>query len=77
MSSSAHPDIPFAAATTGPTNLLASALFRDTRHTVSRPGLGGEPGGEVAGAGALEVLAAGEVAFALDGAEVFGAGCPL
>jgi DNA-binding Lrp family transcriptional regulator len=27
-----HPEIPFAAATTGPTNLLASALFRDTRH---------------------------------------------
>jgi DNA-binding Lrp family transcriptional regulator len=28
----AHREIPFAAATTGPTNLLASALFRDTRH---------------------------------------------
>ena len=28
----AHPEIPFAAATTGPTNLTASALFRDTRH---------------------------------------------
>ncbi|MGH3192998.1 MAG: Lrp/AsnC family transcriptional regulator [Streptosporangiaceae bacterium] len=28
----AHPEIPFAAATTGPTNLLASALFRDTKH---------------------------------------------
>ena len=28
----AHPEIPFAAATTGPTNLVASALFRDTRH---------------------------------------------
>ena len=28
----AHPEIPFAAATTGPTNLLASALFRDTQH---------------------------------------------
>jgi len=27
-----HPEIPFAAATTGPTNLLASAVFRDTRH---------------------------------------------
>jgi DNA-binding Lrp family transcriptional regulator len=27
-----HPEIPFAAATTGPTNLLASTLFRDTRH---------------------------------------------
>ena len=27
-----HPEIPFAAATTGPTNLLASALFRDTQH---------------------------------------------
>jgi DNA-binding Lrp family transcriptional regulator len=27
-----HPEIPFAAATTGPTNLAASALFRDTRH---------------------------------------------
>jgi DNA-binding Lrp family transcriptional regulator len=28
----AHPEIPFAAATTGPTNLLASAVFRDTQH---------------------------------------------
>ena len=28
----AHPEIPFAAATTGPANLVASALFRDTRH---------------------------------------------
>jgi DNA-binding Lrp family transcriptional regulator len=28
----AHREIPFAAATTGPTNLLASAIFRDTRH---------------------------------------------
>ncbi len=28
----AHPEIPFAAATTGPTNLVASAVFRDTRH---------------------------------------------
>jgi DNA-binding Lrp family transcriptional regulator len=27
-----HPEIPFAAATTGVTNLAASALFRDTRH---------------------------------------------
>ena len=27
-----HREIPFAAATTGPTNLLASALLRDTRH---------------------------------------------
>jgi DNA-binding Lrp family transcriptional regulator len=27
-----HPEIPFAAATTGPTNLLVSALFRDTQH---------------------------------------------
>jgi DNA-binding Lrp family transcriptional regulator len=27
-----HPEIPFAAATTGPTNLVASALFRDTQH---------------------------------------------
>jgi len=27
-----HPEIPFAAATTGPTNLVASGLFRDTRH---------------------------------------------
>jgi len=27
-----HPEIPFVAATTGPTNLVASALFRDTRH---------------------------------------------
>jgi DNA-binding Lrp family transcriptional regulator len=28
----AHPEIPFAAATTGPTNLVASAVFRDARH---------------------------------------------
>jgi DNA-binding Lrp family transcriptional regulator len=28
----AHPEVPFAAATTGPTNLAFSALFRDTRH---------------------------------------------
>jgi DNA-binding Lrp family transcriptional regulator len=28
----AHPEIPFAAATTGPTNLLASAIFRDSEH---------------------------------------------
>ena len=27
----AHPEIPFAAATTGPTNLVASAVLRDTR----------------------------------------------
>ena len=27
-----QPEIPFVAATTGPTNLVASALFRDTRH---------------------------------------------
>jgi len=27
----AHPEVPFAAATTGPTNLVASAIFRDTR----------------------------------------------
>jgi len=27
-----HREIPFAAATTGPTNLLASAVFHDTRH---------------------------------------------
>jgi DNA-binding Lrp family transcriptional regulator len=27
-----HPEIPFAAATTGPTNLVASALFRDAQH---------------------------------------------
>jgi len=27
-----HPEIPFAAATTGPTNLVASAHFRDTQH---------------------------------------------
>jgi DNA-binding Lrp family transcriptional regulator len=27
-----HREIPFAAATTGPTNLMASAVFRDTRH---------------------------------------------
>lgn len=26
----AHPEIPFAAATTGPTNLVASGVFRDT-----------------------------------------------
>ena len=28
----AHPEIPFAAATTGPTNLAVSALFRDVGH---------------------------------------------
>ena len=28
----AHPEVPFAAATTGPTNLVISAVFRDTRH---------------------------------------------
>jgi DNA-binding Lrp family transcriptional regulator len=28
----AHPEIPFAGATTGPTNLVATAVFRDTRH---------------------------------------------
>jgi DNA-binding Lrp family transcriptional regulator len=28
----AHPEIPFAAATTGPANLVASAIFRDTDH---------------------------------------------
>ena len=27
-----HPEIPFAASTTGPANLVASAVFRDTRH---------------------------------------------
>jgi DNA-binding Lrp family transcriptional regulator len=27
-----HPEVPYAAATTGPTNLLASAVFRDTGH---------------------------------------------
>jgi DNA-binding Lrp family transcriptional regulator len=27
-----HPEIPFAAATTGTTNLAVSAVFRDTRH---------------------------------------------
>jgi DNA-binding Lrp family transcriptional regulator len=27
-----HPEIPFAAATTGPANLVASAVLRDTRH---------------------------------------------
>jgi DNA-binding Lrp family transcriptional regulator len=27
-----HPEIPFAAATTGPANLVASAVFRDTQH---------------------------------------------
>jgi DNA-binding Lrp family transcriptional regulator len=41
-----HPEVPFAAATTGPTNLAVSALFRDTRHlyeylTTSLPGLPG------------------------------------
>jgi DNA-binding Lrp family transcriptional regulator len=28
----AHPEIPFAGATTGPTNLVATAVFRDTEH---------------------------------------------
>lgn len=28
----AHPEVPFAAATTGPTNLAVSAVFRDTGH---------------------------------------------
>jgi DNA-binding Lrp family transcriptional regulator len=28
----AHPEVPFAAATTGPTNLVVTALFRDTQH---------------------------------------------
>jgi len=28
----AHPEIPFVAATTGPANLLASAVVRDTQH---------------------------------------------
>jgi DNA-binding Lrp family transcriptional regulator len=28
----AHPEVPFAAATTGPTNLTVSAIFRDNRH---------------------------------------------
>ena len=27
-----HPEIPFAAATTGPSNLVASAVFRDAQH---------------------------------------------
>ena len=27
-----HPEVPFVAATTGPTNLVASALFRDPQH---------------------------------------------
>jgi DNA-binding Lrp family transcriptional regulator len=27
-----HPEVPFAAATTGPANLIVSALFRDTQH---------------------------------------------
>jgi DNA-binding Lrp family transcriptional regulator len=27
-----HPEVPFAAATTGPTNLVVTALFRDTQH---------------------------------------------
>ena len=28
----AHPEVPFAAATTGPTNLTVSAVFPDNRH---------------------------------------------
>ncbi|HEX4830042.1 MAG TPA: AsnC family transcriptional regulator [Trebonia sp.] len=41
-----HPEIPFAAATTGPTNLAASAVFRDTRHMYEylTTSLGGLPG---------------------------------
>jgi DNA-binding Lrp family transcriptional regulator len=31
----AHPEVPFAAATTGPTNLAVSAVFRDNRHLYS------------------------------------------
>jgi DNA-binding Lrp family transcriptional regulator len=31
----AHPEVPFAAATTGPTNLAASAVFRDTNQLYS------------------------------------------
>jgi DNA-binding Lrp family transcriptional regulator len=27
-----HPEVPFAAATTGRTNVIATALFRDTQH---------------------------------------------
>ena len=27
-----HPEVPFAAATTGPANVLVTALFRDTQH---------------------------------------------
>jgi DNA-binding Lrp family transcriptional regulator len=27
-----HPEVPFAAATTGPTNVVVTALFRDTQH---------------------------------------------
>jgi DNA-binding Lrp family transcriptional regulator len=27
-----HPEVPFAAATTGPTNLVVTAIFRDTEH---------------------------------------------
>jgi DNA-binding Lrp family transcriptional regulator len=30
-----HPEVPFAAATTGPTNLTVSAVFRDNRHLYS------------------------------------------
>ena len=30
--SATHPEVPFAAATTGPTNVVVSAGFRDTRH---------------------------------------------
>jgi DNA-binding Lrp family transcriptional regulator len=41
-----HQEVPFAAATTGPTNLVVSAVFRDTRHlyeylTTRLPGLPG------------------------------------
>lgn len=41
-----HPEVPFAAATTGPTNLAVSAVFRDTRHlyeylTTELPGVPG------------------------------------
>jgi DNA-binding Lrp family transcriptional regulator len=42
----AHPEVPFAAATTGPTNLAVSAVFRDTRqlYTYLTTRLSGIPG---------------------------------
>jgi len=50
----AHAEIPFAAATTGPANLLASAIFRDSEHLYAY--LTGElaalPGGDLGTDGA-------------------------